>query len=409
MNLLTQAVNQLQSKLPTREVMLVPGDLFFVLTLDLPADVSGDEAREFAELSIEGNSPFTLDQVSWGCLRREGEPRILVYAVYNERLRRDGYGDMDSPWHVFPAFLPVLGSRADRTGWRFVGFGHSISALYMERGGSIPTKVVSRTIKAEAEAAEVAEAVTPEKWLAERNRLAAELVAQGGEAESGIHLACVPVVDDSDNVRFSERYITGDGASGVAETALEGLSGEQRWSADIRPASFIVREKKDRDSARRIWWATLGAAAAVVVLLLGQLGLYIGNVMVDKRRDLISSRTGAVHRIAENKDLLDKINQFTRNELDPFAMLEELNEYRPPAFHFTRVFADAYNELRVQGQGSASVKVFNAFVDSLRDSGSVERVGVKNSVRNGVVKFELEITFADAGPVAAEAVAARAR
>ena len=72
MNKLIQFIEaKLGSKLANRKVLLVPGEIFYCHSSTLPPEITDSEIDQFVELSLEGLSPFPLDQLSWGYLRDE--------------------------------------------------------------------------------------------------------------------------------------------------------------------------------------------------------------------------------------------------------------------------------------------------------------------------------------------------
>ena len=51
---------RVKQKLPTRTVLLVPGEYFFSKSLDLPEGINEEDIAQFAEFSLEDLSPFPI-------------------------------------------------------------------------------------------------------------------------------------------------------------------------------------------------------------------------------------------------------------------------------------------------------------------------------------------------------------
>ena len=91
-------------------VLLLPGHLFFVESVELPPALETDEVADFAELSIEGIAPFPIEQLNWGFLYSEGASSILIYATHRDRLKQIGVQDIDQYVWVLPDFAALQGA-----------------------------------------------------------------------------------------------------------------------------------------------------------------------------------------------------------------------------------------------------------------------------------------------------------
>lgn len=86
-------------------ILYLPEDLFFVETIELPAELDPDEINNFAELNLEAIAPFPIEQLNWGYLQERETGHIRIYATHRERLKKDGYENLESYTWVLPKFV----------------------------------------------------------------------------------------------------------------------------------------------------------------------------------------------------------------------------------------------------------------------------------------------------------------
>src|SRR5437868_5144117 len=89
-----------------RDVVLVPGDRFFVWPVPLLADTP---AASQVELALEEHSPFPLAQLLHGYVAPRGDA-ALAYASYRRRFEREEVESWTAAEVVLPTFLALLGS-----------------------------------------------------------------------------------------------------------------------------------------------------------------------------------------------------------------------------------------------------------------------------------------------------------
>ncbi|OYV45781.1 MAG: hypothetical protein B7X06_04150 [Verrucomicrobia bacterium 21-51-4] len=92
-------------KIPKELVIQVPGEAFFVQSLELPAELTSTELQEAAALGIEEASPFPMDQLAWGIYRPQGGAFTLVYATAKERIKSLSLASLEQASFVLPGFF----------------------------------------------------------------------------------------------------------------------------------------------------------------------------------------------------------------------------------------------------------------------------------------------------------------
>lgn len=390
---------QIQEKLAARssatEVLLLPSELFFCLELDRPDDVKGQELVEYVELNLEGSSPFPLDQLAWGFLTHDSEQRIFVFAAYHPRLRAAGYDEADDAWHLWPGFVAGLGEKPTQNIIRFFAHGHSLAAVYLPAGSSVPSNLVAMEVKASS--GEPGAAVSNADWLAARQRLLKRLKGDDFSPEAHVCLVDAPKVDEKGGIH--RRYTALRDAEITPEfQKLPGMSEDQCWQADVRDGFLLKRVRQAREAANYIWWSSIAAVGLIALLVLGQIGLKLGDLYITRQNRLYESELEAVMLIQENHELLNTINQFTQEELHPFFLLEKLNDIRPKEIYFSKAYAESYNEFKAIGEGTATVQQVNRYVEQLQQTAEIDRVESDVKVVRGVTRFELTANFAVTAP-----------
>jgi hypothetical protein len=389
----------IREKLPARTIRLVPGECFFVRSLDLPQGILPADIQSFAEFSIESLSPFTLEQLAWGFLYLPGAPSILVYAAYGERLRRDGWTELEDASHVYPAFLIGTGSIFDEPTVEFRRFGSSLSAVGYAPGNPIPEWVSTVSIPGSEDAEDPLEIA--------RKRLLRSFDSTSYTVKDEILEITGEIVESNEGWKFTvNRGGSDEPVRDRSEPETLGLLLDEQgeWFADIRDAAFIGKKRKENDLARKIWFATLAAGIAAAFCLLVQIGFFATGLWINHKAGVVVAQTEAFDELNETLTRVEKIEQFVQEELKPFEMLETMNVERPRAVHFTEADTDGFNQLSVKGIGT-NVKAFNQYTEALRRSPRIESVTPQVRTSQGRALFTLKILFKISSEESADVVA----
>ncbi|MEC7274202.1 MAG: hypothetical protein VXU48_03045 [Verrucomicrobiota bacterium] len=86
------------------DVLILPTEYFFCECVEVPSNINTSELADFAELSIEGISPFPLEQLRWGFVTSVDGKSVFIYAALNERLKLAGYTELEGYNWVLPDF-----------------------------------------------------------------------------------------------------------------------------------------------------------------------------------------------------------------------------------------------------------------------------------------------------------------
>ncbi len=377
---------KLGSKLANRKVLLVPGEVFYCHSLTLPPEISDSEIDQFAELSLEGLSPFPLDQLLWGFLRDEKTSLILIYAAYRESINKLGVENLDQYYHVLPSFITINGVSFDEPSITFLSENNSMSALTFSAHSTVPENVFTLSL----ENIDNSDA----SLLKVKNNLLVSLKNEGYKIDNSIYLGTSALVDSDDKLRFKHRLISGEIDSDLNSTATRLPMDEKKlWDADIRASSFKLKASRNRNYSRYVWSSTQLAGIAASLFLLLQFIFMMTDTWTDFRIDKVAERSDEVALIEQKNNLLLRIEQIAQNELKPFEMLATMNLKRPSSIYFTQAVSDSFNQIQVDGAAS-NVEVVNRYMENLRNLPLVSDAKIKKIVsRSGNAPFTVVVTF----------------
>ncbi len=340
-----------------RSLCLLPGHLFFIEGLELPEGLSEEEIPSFAELSVEANAPFPIEQLNWGYLCDREARRLLYFATHQDRLKQAGYQDLESHTWVLPDFLALYGLNP---GSGTHPFQSDLSQAEVSFGDSptVPDAI-------EAQPPETDRTPTTERF---------ELLhAEASEEEV---------------VQFTLRAPDSE-----AEQTVQ-MEGGSLWAADVRPAEFKNSERRDRKLSHYFLQGFKYAACFVALLLIAEFILLSANLWLNTREGKVASQAGPVAKIQEQQALTVKLERVFENQLRPVAMLEVLNKLRPAkSIHFNETSTEENNQVTVEGEAT-TVNALNAYINQLKDSGQIELLAPpKTLTRSGKTTFSVELGY----------------
>lgn len=346
-------------------VLILPGHLFFVDRIALPTALERSEVDEFAELSLEGLAPFPIEQLYWGFLYDETAGSILLYAAFKERIKANGYEDLENYLWVQPDFATLHGARFSGETRLLLKTDEGSSEVLFSADQRLPQQIISRAPEAGDSG------VLPSHPV----ELAAIKVSEKGFPT--FHFQAVDSGNDS---------ISGD---------LEKLSPaeDELWRADVRDALFKKNERNARKLTAWIIRATSYAALFVVFLVVLEGVLLLGDVWLERQEARVAAQAPEVRRIEDKQSLMNKLDQVAQNELRPIAILEALNESRPESIYFSRADIEEQNRIIIDGIAN-TIKELNAYAKALSASGKFELVDDPDTnFRGGKTTFRLALDY----------------
>jgi hypothetical protein len=149
-----------------------------------------------------------------------------------------------------------------------------------------------------------------------------------------------------------------------------------------------------------LWRVALGCAAALGLLIVGELALLGGRAWQDVRKRQYNVQKPLVDKIASTHELTNRIDDLSTKRLLPLEMVTQLVgvqlERKPDEIKFTSVQADTSRGLYtlvVQGTTTNAAQV-NAYENALRKLPSVEKADAPiTQVTGALARFTLTVTF----------------
>lgn len=367
----------LRSGPPIPAVALLPDAAFFTRSVPVAAGATAVEAAAQAEIAIEGIAPFPLSQLYYGWYWRPGADRALVFAAYRRRFTSDQTAGWPAAELVMPAFACVLGLDVKPGTTVVLQAPGGLTAVHWE-APLVPSMVLFRPVAPEA---------TEEERALQRD----ELVRAVGGSTTVIDLADPPEPDP----------IRGDGAFVFRAPGLVSrLPAAAAAAVDVRDKGELATLRAARRRDVLMWRLVLGAAAALVLLGLGELGLVAGRAWQDVRQTRVRAQQPAVDKIVNLDSQARRIGELTTQRLLPLEMVTVLVggdlSRKPADIAFTRVRAEQASGLYtivVNGQ-TGNVSQINAYESLIGSLPEVEKVESHiDQMRGNVTTFTLTVTF----------------
>lgn len=377
--LLNRAPEEVETSVPP-PIILIGGERFFCEKIFLPDEVFSKNLDSFLEISIEGLSPFPVDQLYWGYLYDKTEKSVLLYAMYAERLSLEEKAVLlgDDIAYVFPSFIAGYGFQYQQPTISFISAEGAMTALFWNSESTIPSRVESVSLSESAHNA--------------REKLLRSIDVENYKVQSGYWELEKTELLSNKSVRFESAYHSDEESKAnhvLILTEKDGLT----WNADVRPR-LLTREKHKQEKMTRILWlATLAAIAIfgffIVIEILG----VVGASYLASKKAHFEAQQPKVKFIEGQESLVQKIERLGHNYYSPLKVLDLLNNYRPKKVYFISVDLGSKNDAVIEGVAQ-SVDDLNKYTDDLNDSGLVEKFEVGQIVsRQGRITFKMDITF----------------
>lgn len=361
-------------------IILIPGERFFSEKISLPEEILPKNLDSFLEITIEGLSPFPVDQLYWGYLYDKTEGAVLLYAMYSERLSLEEQTVLleDQIAYVFPSFIPAYGQRYQEPTVSFISAEGSMTALFWNTESSIPSHIASVSLGESPEYA--------------REKLLHSIDSEGYNIQSGYWELQRTDLLSNKSVRFESVYHS-DKESKTNHILILTEKDALTWNADIRPRLLTREKHKQEKTARILWLGTLAASVAFGIFLLIEILDLIGNSYLASKKAHFQKQVAKVKFIEGQESLVQKIERLGHNYYGPLKVLDLLNNYRPKKVYFTSVDLGSKNDAVIEGVAQ-SVDDLNKYTDDLNNSGLVEKFDVGQIVsRQGRITFKMDITF----------------
>lgn len=392
---LTNIREKLQQKLPARSLFLLPGEYFFGRSIALPEGIVEADIPSFAELTIEGVSPFPIEHLLWGFLYHENSRHIYVYATSQGRVKSGGFEGLEHYQNVFPSFVAGFGRTYSRPTLSFLAAEGTLSALFFDANDPVPTQIQSIALLNPAAGLDELKELRQE-WL--------KKVPVGGYAVDEAILRAGASVIGRSTIAIPLREVGEEG--GIVWDQPLPCDTDTVWNLDVRDAAFADRERSNRRKSEQLWRAVVYGGIAAIVLLILHLSMFGWGYVNKYRKDKISRQAPDVAAIQFQSEQANRIEGLFAEQLRPFAMLNTLNEGRPSTLYFKRVSANSWNELRIEGE-AGNLEEVNRYRDTLAASPHISSLAPEMASRQGKAQFTFVVKFnplpPESDPIQAEA------
>lgn len=357
----------------------LPGHAFVVRIVDGPAQA--DEAEAAARLALEQLSPFPPPQTAAGW-HRFPDGRLAVFAAQTRSLPPTLTVRWETATRVLPDFAPALLAPPQQVPAVTVCRTPTSVALLTWTRAQSPDAIVTRRLEEAPERDDAAWVA----WLARRQdrppaalgslrslRLAGALdenpLSVHFALEGGPSVACAPEVADA-------------------------------W--DVRPQDILLPLRQEKRRAALAWNITLGLAAALALLLLGEVGLALWRSSNTAREATVEERAPDAAAVDASLRLANRLESLAAARAKPFELLALINEPRPSSIYFVSTSFDGTGRSLEADSRAVNPADISVYETRLRALPGIELVNVRNTQsREGRTSFTLEVTFRPAAPTAA--------
>ena len=352
------------------QVLTLPGYLFYLEHLEIPAGIEPGELDDFAEISLEASSPFPVEQLLWGYLQSDAADSILLYAAHRECVKRAGIEDLELYAWVLPDFAPLLCTTFPANTEVLVQSVDSLTLLHFNGGQSLPCYANVRQLGSDA---------SVEQTINNLRTIAPQL----SDASAPLRLSPASQAVDENGLASFSFDVTEAQQESTAPDQLSQLSPtlSQLWQADVRSREFKRNERNARRLGRWLVRITGWAALLAILLVLGECLSYASSVMLKQREATVLTQRPIVAQIEERDSLKNKLEQIEQNDLQPISMLNALNKIRPKGIYFTGATIEGQNEAIIDGI-AGGINEFNNYISQLKRTGQFD-ILKDNSKRSG--------------------------
>lgn len=283
---------------PPPKVVLLPDGLFFSRVVPVLAGATAAEAASQIELALEANSPFPLAQLYYGWYWVLGAETAFVYAAYRRRFTSEQTAEWAEAELVIPASAALFGGVVQPATTLLLTAPDGLTAVHWE-DGAVPSRVSYRPL-------------SPEATDDERTQVRDAVVRSFGGSITVVDLLVPPTVDAGSSDREMV-FRSGDFTARVPATVAAAM--------DVRDKGDLLALRTARKRDLILWRVALGAVAALLLLLLGELALLGGQAWQKVRLAEVRGRAPAVERIMHAQELATNVQDLVVKRFLPVEML----------------------------------------------------------------------------------------
>lgn len=345
---------------PPPKVVLLPDGMFFSRTIPVSPGATADDARQQIELALEAISPFPLAQLYYGWYWVPNAEHAFVYAAYRRRFTTDQTLAWANAEMVAPASVVLFGGTVEPATTVLLTTAEGITAIHWDTP-AVPSRVVFRPI-------------APEAAEEDRTKLREDMIRELGGSKVIVDLLVAPTPEPGSNDREIQ-FRSGDFISRLAQPAIGAM--------DVRDKGELTALRAARQRDLVLWRLTLGCAAALLILALGELALVGGQAWQKVRVAQLNARAPAVDSIKQAQELAINIQDLVTKRFLPLEMVTSVvganGDRKPADLVITRITTNAATGARgtysltmeIQTTNSAQVPAYRNELQKLPECESV--------------------------------------
>lgn len=369
-------LNFLRAGPPPPKVALLPDALFFTRSVPIAAGATAAEAAAQAELALEGLAPFPLAQLYHGAFWLPGAENALVFAAYRRRFTTEQTAEWADAELVLPGFAAVLGGTVTPGSTVLLTAPDVVTAVQWEKS-PVPVRVVSRPLDA---------ALSDEERAQATRDFVASLTAAGRVVE-----LAAPLVTEAEGDEGAVAFRSGEFVSRLAAPVAAPL--------DVRDKATLAALRRARQRDVLFWRVALGAAAALLLLGLGELGVVGARKFWQQPRQArVAAQTKDVNDIMKSQQLANRIDELATKRLLPFEMIAELTreDRKPTEIQFETATTDPKAGIYtiIVDARTTNMGQLSAYVATLRRLPMIQSVETRDErTANDGGTFRLIVSF----------------
>lgn len=346
----------------------VPSHFFWYSVQPIPGGMDPGEVTEAAGFTIQAKSPYPEDRTLGGAIYLETTGVLVSFAASAGRLRQAGHVVEPQASWMGPGFLAAL-VVADRTeGDVLIEAADGSFAIGRDEGG-------------------LRIAVFPPEWP-ESARAELRRTEGFGRPPSGDE-ETFRLID----VRFGRQGMEIGLREGPDAPEGEPLAtGLDVSSSDIRGAATVAALRKAERVRKRLRWSLRGIAAALALLVVGELGLLLLGSSAESRTQRLEGLDQARLQMETRRELVLRLEALANGSPRLLDVLGFANQRRPGEVEWSRAEVEAIGRAVIEGN-APTIRDVNVFADRLREAQALTSVEQDSTVREGRIRFDLVLTF----------------
>ncbi len=350
-------------KLMKMQVCTAPGHVFFCRRIEIPADVADGEREGYLHLKLEGISPFPLDHLQYGYCLDSSKEYAFIYSGYRRSFDNVDITEWSKQEVVVPEFSVGILTGKDAQGTPLLLVSNSsITYFEFDELSELPCYFESfgRGLTEEGDVRSA-----KEDLVEITNRLQGRL----GESVPRIWITDTEIKIEQKKFEFqateSDRLISTQ------------VDRETLWGMDLRDPESIVHARQEEQRNVLIWRIVLGMAAALALLVFGELLWFGERTYLNLRQDWNQEQAPIVERIISQETTINELMSFQDSDLVPFDMLVAIQPFLTDAVWFTKVETNGTSGLKVFANATSNGQV-NQFKTRLERFVKIDSVQLEN-------------------------------